>query len=326
MPRCVAFGCKFQSNNNKGSDESLHRFPVDKKKRKVWENACRQTSFPKDPRLCSRHFSPNAFENFSRRQLMKELTGEAGYKRRLKPDAVPTIFPHKKPKRPRIASEMRAIKRQKQETLSALLSGQAAPAGPPGVPPVKKEANNPLVSVPWKKSVSVQYSPNMSDAATQTDSDTMQYDAAVQWPADARRDLLLDHTYVHRRQLDVQNNLDTRSLDLFQSDDELNEDSQPPHNSDPDDNAYRSMYLKYLPKRTHFGYDVMIHASMLAALDHNNNANAEQAVNQDGEIVSEPKFKISWRQKRLRERPAAVQKDYRYMMAMMADVLSSVSD
>ncbi|XP_057709308.1 uncharacterized protein LOC130927468 isoform X2 [Corythoichthys intestinalis] len=90
--------------------------------------------------------------------------------------------------------------------------------------------------------------------------------------------------------------------------------------------AYRSMYLKYLPKRTHFGYDVMIHASMLAALDHNNNANAEQAVNQDGEIVSEPKFKISWRQKRLRERPAAVQKDYRYMMAMMADVLSSVSD
>lgn len=36
------------------------------------------------------------------------------------------------------------------------------------------------------------------------------------------------------------------------------------------------MYLKYLPKRTHFGYGVMVHASMLAALDHNNNANREQ--------------------------------------------------
>lgn len=36
------------------------------------------------------------------------------------------------------------------------------------------------------------------------------------------------------------------------------------------------MFLKYLPKRTHYGYDVMIHASMLAALDHNNNANREQ--------------------------------------------------
>ena len=40
--------------------------------------------------------------------------------------------------------------------------------------------------------------------------------------------------------------------------------------------VYHSMYLKYLPKRTHFGYDVMVHASMLAALDHNNNANREQ--------------------------------------------------
>ena len=40
--------------------------------------------------------------------------------------------------------------------------------------------------------------------------------------------------------------------------------------------VYHSMYLKYLPKRTHFGYDVMVHASMLAALDHNNNVNKEQ--------------------------------------------------
>ena len=35
------------------------------------------------------------------------------------------------------------------------------------------------------------------------------------------------------------------------------------------------MYLKYLPKRTHYGYEVMVHASMLAALDHNNNVNRE---------------------------------------------------
>lgn len=86
------------------------------------------------------------------------------------------------------------------------------------------------------------------------------------------------------------------------------------------------MYLKYLPKRTHFGYDVMIHASMLAALDHNNNR--EQAVFQDGETVGEPKFKISWSKvhKSFRARPVAVKKDYSYMMAMVADVLSSVTD
>ncbi|KAK7879777.1 hypothetical protein WMY93_033556 [Mugilogobius chulae] len=40
--------------------------------------------------------------------------------------------------------------------------------------------------------------------------------------------------------------------------------------------VYHSMYLKYLPKRTHFGYDVMLHGSMLAALDHNHNVNREQ--------------------------------------------------
>uniref|UniRef100_A0A667ZYF9 THAP domain-containing protein 1 n=1 Tax=Myripristis murdjan TaxID=586833 RepID=A0A667ZYF9_9TELE len=67
-------------------DVSLHCFPTDKKRRKEWENACGRTQFPKDPRLCSRHFSP-------------DLTGAAGYKRRLKPDAVPTIFPHKASKR-----------------------------------------------------------------------------------------------------------------------------------------------------------------------------------------------------------------------------------
>ncbi|XP_063060604.1 uncharacterized protein LOC134453783 [Engraulis encrasicolus] len=92
--------------------------------------------------------------------------------------------------------------------------------------------------------------------------------------------------------------------------------------------VYHSMYLKYLPKRTHFGYDVMVHASMLAALDHNNNANREQAVYQDGESVGEPKFKISWSKvhKRFRARPVAVPKGYGYMKTMMEDVMSAVSD
>ncbi len=75
MPHCAAFGCNFQSKGNKGSDVSLHCFPTDKKRRKEWEDACGQAQLPKDPRLCSRHFSPDAFEAFSRPQLLKELTG-----------------------------------------------------------------------------------------------------------------------------------------------------------------------------------------------------------------------------------------------------------
>ncbi|KAK7895259.1 hypothetical protein WMY93_020584 [Mugilogobius chulae] len=58
--------------------------------------------------------------------------------------------------------------------------------------------------------------------------------------------------------------------------------------------VYHSMYLKYLPKRTHFGYDVMLHGSMLAALDHNHNVNREQAAYLDGEAVGQPRYKISW--------------------------------
>ncbi len=125
MPHCAAFGCNFQSKGNKGSDVSLHCFPKEKKIRKEWEVACGRVQLPKDPRLCSRHFSPDAFEAFSR---LKELTGAAGYKRRLKPNAVPLIFPHKDPKRPRIASESRANKRQRQETLDTLLLGCKQPA------------------------------------------------------------------------------------------------------------------------------------------------------------------------------------------------------
>uniref|UniRef100_A0A671XFB6 THAP-type domain-containing protein n=1 Tax=Sparus aurata TaxID=8175 RepID=A0A671XFB6_SPAAU len=98
MPHCAAFGCNFQSKGNKGTDVSLHCFPTDKKRRKEWEDVCGRTQLPKDPRLCSQHFSP-------------DLTGAAGYKRRLKPNAFPTIFPHKEPKRLRGASEMRLKKK-----------------------------------------------------------------------------------------------------------------------------------------------------------------------------------------------------------------------
>uniref|UniRef100_A0A8C6PGB1 THAP-type domain-containing protein n=1 Tax=Nothobranchius furzeri TaxID=105023 RepID=A0A8C6PGB1_NOTFU len=79
---CAAFGCNFQSEGNKGSDVSLHSFPTGKKRRRQWEDACGGTQLPKDPLLCSQLLSP-------------DLTGAAGYKRRWKLNALPTIFPHK---------------------------------------------------------------------------------------------------------------------------------------------------------------------------------------------------------------------------------------
>ena len=42
--------------------------------------------------------------------------------------------------------------------------------------------------------------------------------------------------------------------------------------------VYHSLYLKYLPKLTHFSHEVMKVGTMLAALDHNFNANRPQVL------------------------------------------------
>uniref|UniRef100_A0A669C549 Uncharacterized LOC109201326 n=1 Tax=Oreochromis niloticus TaxID=8128 RepID=A0A669C549_ORENI len=123
MPHCAAFGCNFQSKGNKGTDVSLHSFPHEKARRKQWEDACGRVQLPKDSRLCSRHFSPDAFEAFSRPRLIKELTGASGYKRRLKPNAVPTVFRYEETTGPGKASENRAKKRIRPEMLNSFRDG-----------------------------------------------------------------------------------------------------------------------------------------------------------------------------------------------------------
>ncbi|KAL7394955.1 hypothetical protein ABVT39_007698 [Epinephelus coioides] len=180
MPHCAAFGCNFQLTTRELIE--VYTFAIDKKRRKQWESACGRTELPKDLRLCSRHFSPDDFEAFSRLELLKELTGAAGYKRRLKQNAVPTIFSYKESKRPREGSEMRATKCQKQEMLDALLCRkEPAPAAvasegePSDTPLVMEAADSPPVQ---SVSVSVQCSPCKSDAETQTDNVKDMSDAA----------------------------------------------------------------------------------------------------------------------------------------------------
>lgn len=50
----------------------------------------------------------------------------------------------------------------------------------------------------------------------------------------------MDHPYVSKPELDVHNKEDARSQDLFPSDDDFDEDSQPRHDSDPDYNVSSS--------------------------------------------------------------------------------------
>ena len=116
MPKCSAFGCNY-TTKSKGSKKnpniSLHNFPKDEKLRKRWIKAARCIRLSKDPRLCSQHFLPDDFEISV--LLQKKLLGHSSWKRKLKDSAVPTIFAFTPVKKPRLQSEQRAKRRQRQQ-------------------------------------------------------------------------------------------------------------------------------------------------------------------------------------------------------------------
>ena len=87
--RCLADGC-----SNEPSDKvSLYKFPKDPSLRAQWEKQVQRTrakwKASKNSFLCSEHFTPNSFE------VDSQLAAQFGIKkrRRLKPGAVPSIFP-----------------------------------------------------------------------------------------------------------------------------------------------------------------------------------------------------------------------------------------
>ncbi|XP_038612568.1 THAP domain-containing protein 2 [Tachyglossus aculeatus] len=92
MPtNCAAPGCA--ATYDKHINISFHRFPLDPKRRKEWVRLVRRKNFVpgKHAFLCSKHFEASCFD----------LTGQT---RRLKMDAVPTIFDfctHLKPVTPK---------------------------------------------------------------------------------------------------------------------------------------------------------------------------------------------------------------------------------
>ncbi len=67
--------------SGRATREAMQDFPSDKKRRKEWEDACGRIKLSKNPLLFSLHFSPDAFESFSRPQLLTELTNDWDKKR-----------------------------------------------------------------------------------------------------------------------------------------------------------------------------------------------------------------------------------------------------
>ena len=96
MSFCVAYGCR---NARINTDKvALHRFPTDKVRYNAWVSAIGRTELPKSGRFCSEHFSPECYDKISQLKidLCPELIMNKNTRPKLKPDAIPTKFCHRK--------------------------------------------------------------------------------------------------------------------------------------------------------------------------------------------------------------------------------------
>ncbi|XP_040355858.2 THAP domain-containing protein 1 isoform X1 [Ixodes scapularis] len=103
MTCCCAVGC----SNQQGKGKKLFRVPLgerNKKRRKIWMSRIKRKNFTCTPatRLCEDHFTIDQFEPH-----ILAKTGE----KKLKPDAVPSLFAYNSPSIPR-----RLPSRRNQET------------------------------------------------------------------------------------------------------------------------------------------------------------------------------------------------------------------
>ena len=108
MPFCVAINCKNQYFNNPNA--SYHQFPREVKRKEAWFVATGRSTLPKSGRLCSEHFEESCYERSSnlKLDLCPDLfTGRGQTKRKLKSNAIPTIFPHKEAPIDRVTSTAR---------------------------------------------------------------------------------------------------------------------------------------------------------------------------------------------------------------------------
>ena len=112
MVHCCVPGCI--NHSSKTSSISYHRIPNDKALRKAWLARIRRDNLPplQNCYVCSEHFTDACFESDLKAQLMPELK----VKRRLKRDAIPSVFSFaREPKKPRISSENRESRQRVQE-------------------------------------------------------------------------------------------------------------------------------------------------------------------------------------------------------------------
>ncbi|KAL9958118.1 hypothetical protein ACROYT_G035089 [Oculina patagonica] len=155
--------------------------------------------------MCSHHFRPDAFDDTVR--LQENLIGHCRWKRKLKEDAVPTIFSHKQAKKPRIISEQRAARRQRQQTIEeALASNSEENAPSKNSDDIKVEAKS-LALLSKEVSTQTDMSPSVDigiqvDIGVETSQTVGTCEVSVQFPEDVVEDVMVDHPYCSKKPQD----------------------------------------------------------------------------------------------------------------------------
>eukprot|EP00795_Rhopilema_esculentum_P006509 gene6509-11971_t len=122
MPNCGAFGCTNRSSHNK--ELTFHQIPGEgrnKQLRKMWlKNIRRAGELPKDKSfyICSEHFAEDCYERDFKKELMENKPGA----KKLKADAIPTIFVFRESTQKKKNSIERAAREEKRRVSSGCAS------------------------------------------------------------------------------------------------------------------------------------------------------------------------------------------------------------
>lgn len=106
---CAAYGC---ANRGGRDDVAFHAFPKDKKRAALWASLMQCADFKpnKHSLLCSEHFvDSNYHQSLSLMRALNKSIKSA----RLRPGAVPSVFPHKR--KASLPPRRAFAKRRKQE-------------------------------------------------------------------------------------------------------------------------------------------------------------------------------------------------------------------
>ena len=121
--RCSVPGCVNDNSKPSCSELSWHSYPKNPKVLDAWLARIRRLGFQpgKNDRVCSTHFTPDCFELDMRSDLLlsRDLTGVKKPKRRLRPDAVPSLRLGGKEEAPKRDSSY--VQRKEHERVSFLL-------------------------------------------------------------------------------------------------------------------------------------------------------------------------------------------------------------